>query len=244
MEGEENSSEMKNLKEKIILHITSARGPAECELAVAKTLAELMTECKNRVFETEVLNRVLGQENGTLQSALLEIKGVNCRQTLKPWIGTIQWIQKSPYRPNHGRKNWFAAIFEVNETAEIQFKESDCIIQTLRSSGAGGQHVNKVSSAVRVTHTPTGVSVLVQDSRSQLQNRKIALERIQEKLTSVYKNEVANVASEQWMQQVEIQRGSPVKVFSGLNFKPKKEEKSFKKNRQVLKQQLRKDLEL
>lgn len=141
-------------------------------------------------------------------------------------------------------KNWFVAIFVAKENATFEFKESDCSIQTLRSSGAGGQHVNKVSSAVRVTHTPTGVSVLVQDSRSQLQNRKIALDRIQEKLVLVHKNQLANQESEQWLQQVEIQRGSPVKVFLGLNFKPKKEEKSFKKNRQVLKQQLRKDLEL
>lgn len=235
---------MKNLKEKIILHITSARGPAECELAVAKTLAELMNSCKQSGYETLVLNRVLGQENGTLQSALVEIKGVNCRQTLKPWIGTIQWIQKSPYRPNHGRKNWFVGVFELKEATVNEFAESDCKIQTMRSSGAGGQHVNKVSSAVRLTHTPTGVSVLVQDSRSQLQNRKIAFERIQEKLTYAFQKEMTLVAAEKWMQQVELQRGSPVKVFTGLNFKPKKAVKSFKKNRQELKQQLRKDLEL
>lgn len=242
MKGEEKRIKMKNSIDKIILLLTAANGPAECQLAAAKTLAQLLEDCRANGLEASVLQRVKGDENGTIQSAVIEVKGTACERIVQPWIGTILWIQKSPYRSSHGRKNWFVGVFKCKPTTNFTWSESDLNIQTMRSSGAGGQHVNKVSSAVRITHTPTGISVVAQDSRSQLQNKKIALERIKEKLKELETKHFSMMEADQWSKHYQLERGNPVKVFTGLEFKIKQTEKHYKTKRQALKQQLRKDL--
>lgn len=226
-----------------IIHITTAKGPAECQLAAAKTLGELLNELRAKGFSVVVLDRVPGDENGTILSATVQISGVNSGIALQSWIGTIQWIQRSPYRPNHGRKNWFVGIFELNQGTGQHWNENEIVYQSVRSSGAGGQHVNKVSSAVRATHQSTGISVFVQESRSQLQNRKIAKERIREKLDAHFGKELIERVQQQWSQHHELERGNPVKVFSGMEFKPKKAEKSYKNVRNRLKRELKRELE-
>jgi peptide chain release factor len=233
---------MKNSIEKIVLLLTAASGPAECQLAAAKTLAHLLEDCRANGLEALVLQRVKGDENGTIQSAVVEVKGVACDRILQPWIGTILWIQKSPYRSGHGRKNWFVGVFKSKPTNAFTWSENELNIQTMRSGGAGGQHVNKVSSAVRITHVPTGISVVAQDSRSQIQNKKIALERIKEKLKELETKHYSSMEADQWSKHYQLERGNPVKVFTGLEFKPKQAVKHFKTKRQALKQQLRKDL--
>ena len=225
-----------------IIHLTTAKGPAECQLAAAKILGELLNELRTKGFSVAVLDRIPGDENGTILSATVQVSGTNPGIALQSWIGTIQWIQRSPYRPNHGRKNWFADIFELKQNPGQHWKESEISYQSVRSSGAGGQHVNKVSSAVRATHHPTGVSVFVQESRSQLQNKKIAKERISNKLEQYFGKEMVERAQQQWMQHHELERGNPVKVFSGMEFKSRKPEKSYKTERNRLKQDLRKEL--
>lgn len=225
-----------------IIHITTAKGPAECQLAAAKTLGELVSELRAKGFSVTVLDRVPGDENGTILSATVQVSGINPGAALQPWIGTIQWIQRSPYRPNHGRKNWFVGIFELKSSQVQSWNESDITYQSVRSSGAGGQHVNKVSSAVRATHRPTGISVFVQDSRSQLKNKKLAFERITEKLNQHFGKEMVERVQQQWSQHHELERGNPVKVFNGMEFKPKKPEKSYKKDRNKLKNDLKREL--
>jgi len=225
-----------------IIHITTAKGPAECQLAAAKTLGEIISELRAKGFSVSVLDRTPGDENGTILSATVQVSGLNIGTALQPWIGTIKWIQRSPYRPNHGRKNWFVGIFELKSNVKQSWNESDITYQSVRSSGAGGQHVNKVSSAVRATHVPTGISVFVQDNRSQLQNKKLATERIAEKLDQHFGKELIERVQQQWSQHHELERGKPVKTFNGMEFKPKKEEKSYKKNRSKLKNDLRKEL--
>ncbi len=233
---------MKTKNEKIKVHITSARGPVECELAVAKVLAQLLTEGRNVGLEIEVLHRQAGQENGSLSSATLSCFGVNCRDFLQPWMGTILWIQKSPYRPNHGRKNWYIGVVEIPENQQLNWTEKELVFQAVRSSGAGGQHVNKVSSAVRVTHEPTGITVFVQDSRSQQHNRKLALLRIAEKLQQHANAQLMDQANKQWLQNITLERGNPVKVFEGTLMKEKRPDKTFASKRQALKQALQKEL--
>lgn len=225
------------------IHITTAKGPAECQLAAAKTLGMLLSEMRDKGFSASVLERTPGDENGTILSATVQFSGKNLDAALQPWIGTIQWIQKSPYRPNHGRKNWFIGLYELKVNVAQSWNEKDIIYRSVRSSGAGGQHVNKVSSAVRATHEPTGISVFVQDSRSQLQNKKLANERLTEKLNAHFGKDIVAIANQQWSQHHELKRGNPVKVFNGMEFKPRKEEKSYKKNRSKLKNDLRKELE-
>jgi peptide chain release factor len=225
-----------------LIHITTAKGPLECQLAAGKILGALLADLRNRGLRAETLDRIAGQESGTILSATIQVSGNTIQETIQTWLGTVQWIQKSPYRPNHGRKNWFVGIFEVNPAEALSWNENEIVYQSVRSSGAGGQHVNKVSSAVRATHTPTGTTVFVQESRSQMQNKKIAQERIREKLEKVQSEKLVEVVNQTWSQHHELERGNPVRTFTGMDFKPKKEVKSFKKQRSQLKNELHKEL--
>ena len=226
-----------------ILHITTAKGPLECQLAAGKILGALLADLRKKGLQAEVLDRTAGQESGTILSATIQVSGIAIQTAIQSWLGTIQWIQQSPYRPNHGRKNWFVGVFAVNPATAVSWNESEIVYQSVRSSGSGGQHVNKVSSAVRATHTPSGTMVFVQESRSQLQNKKIALERIRAKLEKVQSEKLVEVVNQTWSQHHELERGNPVRTFTGMDFKPKKEVKSFKKQRNQLKQDLKKDLD-
>lgn len=230
--------------ETTILHITTARGPLECQLAAGKILGALLSDLRAKGLQTEIRDRIPGQENGTILSASILVSGINLRQIVQPWLGTIQWIQKSPYRPNHGRKNWFVGVFEMMMPAGAVCKEDELVFQAVRSSGAGGQHVNKVSSAVRAIHPPTGTMVFVQESRSQMQNKKIARERILKKLEKLQLQQLIDAVNQKWSQHHELERGNPVKTFSGMDLKPKKEMKTFKKQRNKLKQELQRELKL
>lgn len=235
-----------------IIHITTAKGPLECQLAAGKILGALLADLRKKGLQAEVIDRTAGQESGTILSAIIRINGIAIQTAIQSWLGTIQWIHrpapklqprsKSPYRPNHGRKNWFVGVFEVNQAEAVSWDESEIVYQSVRSSGAGGQHVNKVSSAVRATHTPSGTTVFVQESRSQLQNKKIARERIREKLEKVQSEKLVEVVNQTWSQHHELERGNPVRTFVGMDFKPKKEAKTFKKERNKLKQDLYKEL--
>lgn len=235
-----------------LLHITTAKGPLECQLAAGKILGALLADLRQKGLQAETMDRVAGQESGTILSATVRVSGNAVREAIQSWLGTIQWIHrpapklqhrsKSPYRPNHGRKNWFVGIFEVNLPEASSWNENEIVYQSVRSSGAGGQHVNKVSSAVRAIHQPTGTMVFVQESRSQLQNKKIARERIREKLEKVQNEKLLEVVNQTWSQHHELERGNPVRTFTGMDFKPKKAVKTFKKQRNQLKQELYKEL--
>jgi peptide chain release factor len=109
----------------------------------------------------------------------------------------------------------------------------------MRSSGAGGQHVNKVSSAIRATHIPTGIAVVAMDSRSQHQNKKLATERLLKKLEEENLRQLKNHVGSQWENQLNIQRGNPVRIFTGSDFKKNKVRQDYKGIRQQLKIDLR-----
>ena len=235
-----------------LLHITTAKGPLECQLAAGKILGALLADLRQKGLQAEVIDRTAGPESGTILSATIQINGIAIQTAIQSWLGTIQWIHrpapklqprgKSPYRPNHGRKNWFVGIFEVKPAEITGWNENEIVYQSVRSSGSGGQHVNKVSSAVRAIHPPSGTMVFVQESRSQLQNKKIARERIREKLEKVQSEKLVAVVNQTWSQHHELERGNPVRTFTGMDFKPKKAEKTFKKQRNKLKQELKRDL--
>lgn len=198
-----------------------------------------MDEAQEQSLETVLLQREVGQENGTIETATISVKGKNAEMFANSWIGTIQWIGQSQFRKMHKRKNWFIGIFEVEPQKNASISENDIQYQAMRSSGAGGQHVNKVSSAIRATHIPTGIAVVVMDSRSQHQNKKLATERLLKKLEDETLQQLKNYVGKQWENQLNIQRGNPVRVFSGTDFKKNKIEKSYKGTRQKLKTDLR-----
>ena len=189
--------------------ISSGSGPVECELAVAKFLRHLLAKFP----KTEVVQAVEGHAPGTLKSAYLKSE-----TDLSQFCGTVQWICKSPFRPNHKRKNWFIN-FRTYESREIEgFDERQISFQTMRSGGSGGQNVNKVETAVRATYLPTGYTTVCTDERSQHMNRQRAIERIKLHLLEQQEAARAGERKDKWGQHNCLKRGDAVATFVGENF--------------------------
>lgn len=221
------------------LQITSGRGPAECTWVVAQVLKRMLDEADAQNIDASVIQHQSGQVNGTVETATVKVSGKSVLAFADSWIGSVQWIGQSQFRKMHKRKNWFIGIFEIDLSESQKISEKDIAYQAMRSSGAGGQHVNKVSSAVRATHVPTGISVVSQDSRSQHQNKKLATERLLLKLESEKLDQLKRQVFSGWENQLNVQRGNPIRTFSGSDFKQKPREKPFKTERARLKRDLR-----
>lgn len=206
-------------KSKIYLQITSGRGPAECCRVVALVLEKILVQARNMGLTAEVIDREEGEMNRTLFSAIVLLEGSKVEEIVDEWEGTIQWIAQSPYRIYHKRKNWFVGVnsFTPAELNEIDTKF--ITYQTLRASGPGGQHVNKTESAVRATHAPSGLSVTASDQRSQMQNKKLATERLLIKLSAWDIEQTMQQAQENWDKHNNLERGNPVKVIKELLIK-------------------------
>lgn len=203
-----------------IIQITSGRGPQECDFAVQK-IAQLFID--DAVKSNILINIIQDETDAHGASVFIQIVETSKEVDtfLRTWLGTIQWICESPFRPKHKRKNWYIGIFESEKQNEAIIHLHDIQYQAVRSSGAGGQNVNKVSSAVRATHLPTGITVLAMDSRSQHQNKKLATERLIEKLQNMALNEVKLTEKNTWLNQTKVERGNPTRTFIGIKFREK-----------------------
>jgi len=222
-----------------IIQITSGKGPLECQWVVAKVLKVFIEEAKQNKIDYEIIHRENGDENLTLKSVTLLLKSKNANELLKTWLGSILWIGKSTFRKLHKRSNWFIGIFELEGLENIQFNEKEIQFQTARSQGSGGQNVNKVNTAVRATYIPTGQSVFVQDTRSQLENKKLSIVRLKAKVLEQNIFQLQKQMQETWNNHLNVQRGNPIRTFSGTDFKKNHQEKSFKKERNQLKNELK-----
>lgn len=200
-------------RNKIYLQITAGRGPAECCRVVALVLEKILSQARKLGLIAEVIEREEGELNRTLFSAIVALEGGKIDDIIDEWEGTIQWIAQSPYRIYHKRKNWFVGVksFTPSELSNIDTRY--ITYQTMRSSGAGGQHVNKTESAVRATHAPSGLSVTASDQRSQFQNKKLATERLLIKLSVWDEEQMMQKAQENWNNHNNLQRGNPIKII-------------------------------
>ncbi|TAJ12552.1 peptide chain release factor H [Marinilabiliaceae bacterium JC017] len=203
-----------------IIHITSGRGPAECCLFVARLLKEFLKAVDREGGKAEVLNRETGPLNGTLMSAMVRVSKVS-ESFYQQWEGSLLWICKSPYRRFHKRKNWYIGVFGM-EYKPNKWSSKDFTFQTLRASGPGGQHVNKTESAVRALHAQSGLSVLASDSRSQYQNKQLAVERLQHKLYEWELEQLSRQKVEGWNNHNNLERGNPIRIYEGDKFLVKK----------------------
>lgn len=203
------------------IQISSGKGPDECELAVSLFLKLYQKECSNKGIKTNAIDAVPGNISGNLKSALISLEYQEQQEITEFISGTVLWICKSPYRPKHKRKNWFINIEVFADSEKLSFSEKDVRFDTMRSSGPGGQNVNKVETAVRALHLPTGLTVAASEERSQYMNKKLALARLSNLITVRNEENSSSKKRTMWIQHNALERGNPIRVYEGEGFKLK-----------------------
>ena len=198
-----------------IISFHSGAGGTEAQDWVQMLYRMYTRWAERRRFKYKVLDYLAGEEAG-IKSASIVVEGTNAYGYLRSEAGVHRLVRVSPFDSSGRRHTSFASLEvmpEIDEDVNIVIKDEDLRIDTYRSGGAGGQHVNKTDSAVRITHLPTGIVTACQNERSQHQNKEVALKMLKSKLAEIKQREHLEKIEDIKGEQKEIGWGSQIRSY-------------------------------
>ena len=198
-----------------ILTFHAGAGGTEAQDWVSMLLRMYMKWADRHGFKTEILDMLDGEEAG-IKGASIDIQGFNAYGFLKSEKGVHRLVRVSPFDAQGRRHTSFASVEvmpEIEKDVSVEIRDEDIIMEVFRASGAGGQHINKTSSAVRLIHKPTGIVVACQTQRSQVQNRDFCMKMLMSKLVEIKEREHLEKISDIKGEQLKIEWGSQIRSY-------------------------------
>ncbi|GIH18095.1 peptide chain release factor H [Rugosimonospora africana] len=194
------------------LLLSAGRGPRECAWALARLLDRMEADATRQNLRTRRVQTVSGDRPGTYRSVLVRVSGSGADSFAGSWTGTLCWQAPSPYRTT-GRKNWYVIARPCQvDTPHTVFLETDVEVVACRTGGPGGQHRNKASTAVRATHRPSGIVVVVDTERQFSLNRRIAMRLLRQRVGRGDEAAERVATTARWRTHDELIRGNPTRT--------------------------------
>jgi len=200
-----------------VLTLSVGQGGVEAQDWVEMLMRMYLKWAEHHRFETEILDTSVGEEAG-LKSATFIVRGPRAYGLLRSEHGVHRLVRISPFDQNHRRHTSFALVevmpeLESSDESAVVINPQDLRIDTYRSTGAGGQHVNKTDSAIRITHLPTGIVVTCQNERSQMKNREMAMKVLKARLFQRQQQEAAEQLDQIRGQVMPAEFGSQIRNY-------------------------------